>query len=474
MSSHIQEVEAHSRSLRKELSAVDLALTQILYIVGSGWVGTAAKLGHAHVAYWLLAMAAFFLPQAAVVIDLNRLMPLEGGIYQWASGAFGKDTGFLVAWNLWAYAMLILALLGVVVAQNLSYVIGPVLPALTGARWYAPLVTLLTLGGVTIIALRGLGVGKWVQNIGGAGQVLTYSALLIVPYIALRRGLLHAYHPLQATVPTITTYNLNVFSKMGVGALSGFEYVALLAGECRSPARTIGRSVMVAAPVVALMFILGTDSVLALVPANHIDLVSPIAQTLSIGFAGLSFARLIVPALILVLMLRSLGNSTLLMTGNSRLPMVAGWDGLLPAWFTRLDPRWRTPRNSILFVAGVAVTFGLAAQVGVGTQEAFQLLDNAGGVFYALTYSALFAIPLIGARRLGVRPPLWLRLGAVAGLGTSLLYAVLTIVPIIPVPDRLAFAAKILVVALGANLLGAGILWAGRAAAHEIAPVAAD
>ena len=81
-------------------------------------------------------------------------------------------------------------------------------------------------------------------------------------------------------MPSVTLLSLNIFGKMALGALSGFEYVAILAGECRDPARTIGQSVLIAAPVIAVMFILGTSSVLALVPQDQIDLVSPIPQTL--------------------------------------------------------------------------------------------------------------------------------------------------------------------------------------------------
>ena len=86
------------------------SLTQIMYVVGSGWVGTAAKLGT--VARHLLERwrsLLYYLPQAAVVIYLNRLMPLEGGLYQWATVGLGKFLGFLTAWNLWAYAILIMA-----------------------------------------------------------------------------------------------------------------------------------------------------------------------------------------------------------------------------------------------------------------------------------------------------------------------------------------------------------------------------
>jgi hypothetical protein len=37
-------VEAHSASLKKVLGVRDLALTQILFIVGLAWIGVAAKL----------------------------------------------------------------------------------------------------------------------------------------------------------------------------------------------------------------------------------------------------------------------------------------------------------------------------------------------------------------------------------------------------------------------------------------------
>src|SRR5574338_769737 len=69
--------------LRKELSVFDLALAQILFIVGLQWVGVAAKQGPAHVVFWLIAIALFYLPSAVVAVWLNRAMPLEGGLYQW-------------------------------------------------------------------------------------------------------------------------------------------------------------------------------------------------------------------------------------------------------------------------------------------------------------------------------------------------------------------------------------------------------
>lgn len=458
----VRELERHSAELKKELGLPTLVLTQIMFIVGSGWVGTAAKLGTGHVLFWLAAMALFYLPQAAVVIYLNRLMPLEGGLYQWATVGFGELGGFITAWNLWAFAILILATFGVMIATNLSYLIGSAAAWLTGAAWYTPVISALGIVFITGLALYGLRAGKWMQAIGGAAQVCTYLALLVVPFVALGRGMITEYHPFAMSVPKLTALNLNFLGKMALGALSGFEYVAILAGETKDAGRNIGRSVIIASPIIALMFILGTSTVVAVVPKDSIDLVSPIPQTLTIAFRGLGFASIIAPLLIGLLLLRQIGNVSLMFAGTTRLPMVAGWDGLLPSWFTRLHPRSLTPVNSILFVGALTLAFTLAGQIGVGLQEAFQVLENAGGIFYAFAYISMFAIPLFAAHRMAERPPLWLRGAALAGLVTAILYSVLSIFPIIDVPDWRVFTAKVVTVLVVANVIGLLIFASGR------------
>ena len=433
-----------------------------MYVVGSAWVGTAAKLGPSHVVFWSLAILLFYLPQAAVVIHLNRRMPLEGGLYQWATVGLGDFWGFLTAWNLWAYAILIMAVFGVVIATNLSYLIGPLGASFVHATWYTPVVSSLAVVVLTIVSLFGLKVSKWLQGLGGASQFLTYLALIAVLILALSRGAPRSAQALTIAAPSVTLFSLNIFGKMALGALSGFEYVAILAGECRDPARTVGRSVMFAVPVIAAMFILGTMSVLAIVPQDQIDLVSPIPQTLAMGFGGVGAGRIIVPLLIVFLLMRQCGNVALIFAGNTRLPMVAGWDHLVPKWFTHLHPRFQTPSHSIFFVGGLTLVLTLVGQIGVGLQEAFQLLENAAGILYAFTYIALFAIPLFGARRLGVRPPTWLRLASAAGLLVSVLYSVLSIFPIIDVPDPGQFARKIVLTLAGTTVVGLVIYAAGR------------
>src|SRR5262249_2751076 len=86
-----------------------------------------------------------------------------------------------------------------------------------------------------------------------------------------------------------------------------------------------------------------------------------------------------------------------------------------------------------------------------------QLLWNASGVFYALTYLVMFALPLYGLRNLNARPPIWLRLSALSGFLMTLLYVGLSIVPIIQVESRFLFALKISGLIVVTNLLGLSI-----------------
>src|SRR5437879_13640655 len=91
-----REVESRSAALKKELWLFDLVLTQVGFVFGTVWVGFAATLGRSQMAFWLIAIVTFYLPLAVVVIYLNRLAPLEGGLYQWAKVGFGDFTAFLV------------------------------------------------------------------------------------------------------------------------------------------------------------------------------------------------------------------------------------------------------------------------------------------------------------------------------------------------------------------------------------------
>jgi glutamate:GABA antiporter len=453
--------------LRRELGLRDLVFAQVLNVVGSFWVGVASKLGKAHAVFWVGAMLLFYVPLALVVIYLNRALPLEGGLYQWAKAAFGAFWGFLIAWNLWFYAVIVLGSILFAIPTDLAYSIGPRAAWLPASQAATSVLTGTVLIFIAWVAVRGLSIGKWLHNAGGFAVMSAYAILLALPIWALLRGSVVSYTPIPLAWPAVSWVNLAIFGQITVGGLSGFEYVAIMAGECRDAGRNIGKSVAIAAPIIALMFILGTSSVITFVGNRPIDLIGPIPQTFRAALGNAGFASRFASIAILLLMVRAVSAASLIFTGLTRLPVTAGWDHLLPEWFTRLDPRRKTPVNSILFMTVLAIVLIFSSMLGVREQEALQLLNSASNVHYGIAYVALFAIPLFGAARLRDNLPAWLRVPATAGLISSAVAVLIAVVPIVNVVSNLEYAGKIIGVVLMSNL-AAVLVYAMRSSTRSV------
>src|SRR5579862_68648 len=235
--------------LRRQLGLGDLVLAQVLCVVGSSWVGVAAGLGRAPTLFWIGAMLAFYLPMAASVIGLNREMPLEGGLYVWALRAFGRLGGFLTAWNILIYAIAVTAAILYAVPSEIAYLIGPSAAWLPESRLISLAIVTATVAGVTLAAVLGLDVGKWVQNIGGIAILAVFATLILLPVWGLARHQPIHWSPLSFAAPPRDLRTMALFGQITFGGLCGLEYVAILAGESRQPARTIAPPARLAPPL---------------------------------------------------------------------------------------------------------------------------------------------------------------------------------------------------------------------------------
>lgn len=445
--------------LNRQLGVRDLVLTQILCVVGSSWVGVAAGLGRAQMLTWIAAMLLFYVPMAASVIGLNREMPLEGGLYAWAHKAFGDLGGFVTAWNLWVYGIAVTATILYAIPTELAYLIGPKAAWLPESHLASIAIVTSLLAAVTFAAVRGLAIGKWIHNLGGIAMLVIFGMLILLPVWALWRGipLHHADGPAFAlALPTPNLRSLALFGQMLFGALCGLEYIAILAGESKRPAFSIGRSVWISSPIICAMFILGTGAVLMFSRPGHIDFIAPIPQTLRLALGNSGLGNLFAMAAILLLQVRLVGAASYLFTGVTRLPMAVGWDSLVPEWFTRLHPVWRTPTNSILCTAALVCLLVVLGSVGVHAQEAYQLLSGASLTHYELAYLAMFAIPFAGGAVLRARLPRWLRWTSAVGFGATAFSLLISAYPFVDVVSPWSYAAKILGTTIASNLVCLG------------------
>jgi len=441
--------------LSRQLNLRDLVLSQVLTVVGSSWVGLAAGLGHAQTLVWLFSFVVLYAPMAVAVFYLNREMPLEGGLYVWARRAFGDTAGFLVAWNIWAYGLFVIAFLLFQIPSEFSFMIGP------SAAWipdshYVVLPTLaILLAALALTAVRGLALGKWIHNLSGTAMMTAFALLIVAPLWAyLHRVPIH-YTPFELHLPSHDLTSLALIGQI-IFAASGLEYIAIMAGEAKSPSRDIGRSIFIASPIIILMFTLGTASVLAFheLTGTTINYVAPIPQTLRLAFGASGIGTLFARLAILLLQVRILGTASFLFTGVARLPMTAGWDHLIPEWFSRLHPRFRTPTNSIVFATIVIGVLLVLASAGVHATEAFAILNNASSAIYGVAYLSLFAIPIVGATLLRKRLPPWLWITSAIGFLATLFTVIIGAYPFLDVPNPLNFALKILGTLILTNILG--------------------
>src|SRR6266566_6391937 len=225
---------AAEHGLKRQIGLRDLVLAQVRCVVGSSWVGVAAVLGGAQALTWVAAMLLFYFPMAAVVIVLNRIMPLEGGLYVWAHRAFGGLGGFLTAWNLWVYGIAVTATILYAIPTELAYMIGPKAAWLPENQLASLGIVATIVAAITLATVCGLEWGKWIHNIGGMAMITLFVGLILLPTWAvwehrlgkpgIDRGV-----GLALMLPPHNLRSAALFGQMLVGALSGLEYIAIFA-----------------------------------------------------------------------------------------------------------------------------------------------------------------------------------------------------------------------------------------------------
>jgi amino acid transporter len=466
--------------LHRVLGLRDLIPMQILIVLGPSWTGTAAHQSGTQVAFWLVGALTLFLPVAAVIQYCVRIWPYEGGVYQWVKHAFGPFAGFLSAWNLGAWVLLLSSSLGVQTASGLSYALGPEAAWMAESRPVILTLNLAIFSSIFVVSVFGLRFGRWISHFGTAATLLVVALLglllVVHPHTAPGHPHVAPQRPFSMAFPVLTLVSLNLFSKIAFNGFTALEQVAVFAGETRDAARSILRSAWIAAPLIAAIYILMTGCILTYTPAAQVDLVNPIAQVIARAFgagpsSGPDWGALLGRGAILALTLALSAQAAVYIAEISRLPMVAAWDHLLPSWFTRLHPRYGTPTRSLAVIVLMAVLMALIASYDAGAAEAFQLLVTCGFVCYGVNYLLMFAVPLLIGTRFSltsdIRAPLAVRCACLCGASVTVLSMMFNLVPIVDVPSPVMFALKVGSATVLLNLLGGLVYWTGsrRAAA---------
>ena len=393
-------VETGTGALERRLTLRDLVLFNLVAVIGLPWVATAAKAGPGTLTLWLLAAALFFIPQGLAVVQLSSAFPDEGGIYSWTKRQFGEGHGFVCGWCYWINNVLFYPTLLLSAAVTATFIIGRGESGLADNWTYVLPFTFVSLLIAVWLNLIGLGTGRWLQNLGGVAVFLP-GVLLVI--LGLARFVSGTANPIAVSElkPDFTDMPmLNLWATIAF-AFAGLELSSTMGSEIENPRRNLPRSIYIAAPLVAAIYILGTASMLWLVPKDQINIVAGPLQAISSGITDASRAGWVVPLTALLMTVARLGGLGAWLVGSARVAFVVGLDRYFPPAFGRVHPRWKTPYVAILVQTVIAVFFLFVSVIGKGTtvERAFLMLIDMSLLIYFVPYLYLFACSIAHSRR---------------------------------------------------------------------------
>jgi amino acid transporter len=376
-------------ALKRGIRFRDLALFYVVSGMSVRWTATAAAAGPSILIIWVAALLFFFVPLAASVMELSSRHPEEGGLYVWAREAFGDSSGFMAAWMYWMSNLPYFPGVLYFGAASTLFAFGTHGRALASNALYYVGFAVVWLGIITLLNIRGVNVGKWLNNVSALGSLLPLAALLLLAAVAYAHfGA--ATHFTPASFRPHWSLNNAVFWSSVFFAFGGVEAGSAMGGEIQNPRRIIPWAILVGGSVLAIGYIAGTSALLVALPSDAVGGPDGFVNGIHMLSSKLHIGWLMAPIALLV-GLNSVGSAAAYLSSTSRLPFVAGIDHYLPSAFGRIHPTYRTPWVAILVYGLAGICVALLGQAGTTVRGAYDVLVSMAVISYFLPYLYLFA-----------------------------------------------------------------------------------
>jgi amino acid transporter len=361
--------DAHPHLIRA-LGRRDLVLLFVVAVFNLNVVPSIAANGGVTVWLWIISLLLFFWPQGIAVIELAHRYPGEGGVYLWAKEVFGDFHGFLSGWCYWTNNMLYVPTVMLYFVGVSVYVLGPGHQGLADNKFFAATASLTLLALLTFLNILGLGVGKWINNLGAIGTFIAAGVLIglgIVIWSRFGTTLTAA----DFKIPANPKFVLNSFGVICFG-LVGLELASVMGDEIQDPRRTLPGAVALGGVLSGTLYVAVTLTLLIAVGKN-VNVLQGIVQAVTHMAAQVGLSWITIPfALMLSFAIAGIGSAW--MGGSARIPFVAGLDSYMPAWLGRVHPRYTTPYAALIVQGIVSAILVVLNFAGAGVQETFQKL----------------------------------------------------------------------------------------------------
>ena len=377
------EVQTH---LVRVLGRRDLVLLFVVAVFNLNVVPSIAANGGVTVWLWIISLVLFFWPQGIAVIELAHRYPGEGGVYLWAKEVFGDFHGFLSGWCYWTNNMLYVPTVMLYFVGVSVYALGPGHQGLADNKLFAASASLALLGLLTYFNVLGLGVGKWINNLGAIGTFVAAAVLIGLGAVIWRRfGT--TVSAADFKIPANPKFVLNSFGVICFG-LVGLELASVMGDEIKDPQRTLPGAVALGGVVSGALYV-GATLTLLIAVGKNVNVLQGIVQAVTHMAGRVGMGWVSVPfALLLSLSIAGIGSAW--MGGSARIPFVAGLDSYMPGWLGNVHPRYATPYAALMLQGIVSAVLVLLNFAGAGVQETFQKLLSLAVVLQLVPFVYLF------------------------------------------------------------------------------------
>jgi amino acid transporter len=444
-----------ARHLKRVLGRRDLVLLFVVAVFNLNVVPSIAANGGVTVWLWIISLLLFFWPQGIAVIELAHRYPGEGGVYLWAKEVFGDFHGFLSGWCYWTNNMLYVPTVMLYFVGVSVYAMGPGHAYLADNKTFAMVASVVLLALLTGLNIVGLGVGKWLNNLGAIGTFIA-AAVLIGLGIVIWSRFGTTVTAADFRIPADPKFVLNSFGVICFG-LVGLELASVMGDEIREPQKTLPGAVALGGIISGALYIGSTLTLLIAIGKNDISVLQGIVQGVSQMARKIGAGWMIAPfAVMLSLSIAGIGSAW--MGGSARIPFVAGLDSYMPAVMGKVHPKYATPHVALI-VQGIVslVLIVLNFTLSGGVQDAFQTMLSAAVVLQLIPFLYVFAALVKFASRDSLEGGRYgrgkLMFVGVAGLTTTVLAIVVAFFP----PKQITSLWKYEVTMFGITLFFIGL-----------------
>ncbi|HWS95265.1 MAG TPA: APC family permease, partial [Candidatus Methylomirabilis sp.] len=262
--------------LKRVLGRRDLVLLFVVAVFNLNVVPSIAANGGVTIWLWIMSLVLFFWPQGIAVIELAHRYPGEGGVYLWAKEVFGDFHGFLSGWCYWTNNMMYVPTVMLYFVGVSVFVLGAGHEGLADNRAFALMASVVLLTLLVVLNIMGLGVGKWVNNLGGIGTFAAAFLLMVLGVVVCAKfGTTVRWADFQ--FPANPRFVLNSFGVICFG-LVGLELASVMGDEIEDPKRSLPGAVAWGGVLSGFLYIGVTLTLLVAVDKNSISVLEGIVQ----------------------------------------------------------------------------------------------------------------------------------------------------------------------------------------------------